>query len=709
MYSEYELRYELITEKINNIPKESLLSEPFKSYFDNISKFLGRLFEVAGDVKSKALYDKSLKQLKEINHSLYEEILPKNYESCYGNPDYIKKIFDEASLPEEYASLLCFLYAEMRALIPYAYEARIDMLTVFCELFVEIYTMFAYARETYLEENGKEENEAVEGSDKLISVPDSDDIKKAIASFEFDYLDFLVDNRIADQIDPSRDFALKIINECDLNDERYLYYFGEYISDEEVKITKYIGSLDEKTISLMADTFTEGYRIGFVNAKKPLDKKKTVNIRYNLGFERVVRCAVANFEKMGLRSVIYRAATLSADKKGLLKIGYTSLGANRQYDFDHKEDEAVYLDHDLIVRKLSMLENSYKQRKELANTHGGPAVMEIFGEEEFNPVNKKSAVLLSKDQQKISVEYASKAAETVNEYIIGEERSFTIIAFPIPAIGSDFEAIFDETVKLNTLDYKLYQNIQQKIIDALDGARRVVIKGKGENTTDVTVELADMTDPLKATLFENCVADVNIPVGEVFTSPKLTGTNGILNVSRVYLEGLMYKNLTLTFKDGMVTDYHCDNFESEKENKKLIKDNILFHHDRLPLGEFAIGTNTVAYVMARKYNIEDKLPILIGEKTGPHFAVGDTCYSHEEDVKVYNPDGKEIIARENEVSKLRTTDSFKAYFNCHTDITIPYDELESITAFGDNDYSVCIIRDGRFVLEGCEELNKAFD
>ena len=52
------------------------------------------------------------------------------------------------------------------------------------------------------------------------------------------------------------------------------------------------------------------------------------------------------------------------------------------------------------------------------------------------------------------------------------------------------------------------------------------------------------------------------------------------------------------------------------------------------MGEFAIGTNTTAYVFAAKYGIGDKLPILIAEKMGPHFAVGDTCYSHEEDLEM---------------------------------------------------------------------------
>ena len=79
--------------------------------------------------------------------------------------------------------------------------------------------------------------------------------------------------------------------------------------------------------------------------------------------------------------------------------------------------------------------------------------------------------------------------------------------------------------------------------------------------------------------------------------------------------------------------------------------------------------------------------------------LGDTCYSFEEDIKTYNPDGKEIVARENEVSALRKTDIKKAYFGCHTDITMPYDELGEITAVRKDGSEITIIKDGRFVLE----------
>lgn len=141
-------------------------------------------------------------------------------------------------------------------------------------------------------------------------------------------------------------------------------------------------------------------------------------------------------------------------------------------------------------------------------------------------------------------------------------------------------------------------------------------------------------------------------------------------------------------------------------NKKYIFDNILHNHQTLPIGEFAIGTNTTAYAVAKKYDIADKYTILIAEKTGPHFAVGDTCYSWAEDVKVYNPDGKEIIARDNSISILRKEDPSKAYFQCHTDITIPYDELGSIVVVAKDGTETEIIRDGRFVLPGTEILNE---
>ena len=82
--------------------------------------------------------------------------------------------------------------------------------------------------------------------------------------------------------------------------------------------------------------------------------------------------------------------------------------------------------------------------------------------------------------------------------------------------------------------------------------------------TNLKVQLYRLNNPEKETIFENCVADVNIPVGEVFTSPVLKGTNGLLHVSKVFLRGYEFKNLKVWFEDGKTTKLSCENFATEE-------------------------------------------------------------------------------------------------------------------------------------------------
>ncbi len=292
----------------------------------------------------------------------------------------------------------------------------------------------------------------------------------------------------------------------------------------------------------------------------------------------------------------------------------------------------------------------------------------------------------------------------------GDETSFEIIAFPSPEIEGDFEEIFKDTVRLNTLSNDIYRPIQQAIIDAMDGAEYAHITGSGTNETDLKVALWPISDPTKETIFENCLASVNIPLGEVFTSPKLSGTNGLLHVEESFLRGLRFDNIRLKFKDGYVSDWSCDNFDTAEEGKDYIRENLFFPHKTLPLGEFAIGTNTVVYEMALKHKIMGLLPILILEKMGPHFAVGDTCFTWSEDSEKPNPiTGKTMIATDNEKSILRKEDVSKAYTNKHTDVTLPYNSLDTIIVTHPGGREVVIIKGGRFVLKGTEMLNEAID
>ena len=676
-------RLDLVTERIHELAAEPEVCEPFRAYFKGTAAFIVKTEEVLRQVLNDSFCSQSRETLQKINEALYEDILPEHYKESYANPDYAC-----ITLGEEYGTLLSMLYAELRSLIPYAYEGDVEAYTCFCELFIQVYTCFN-------DEEGTTPKE----------------VQQAIYWFFHDYSELFTERSVCEMVDASRDFFTRIVMDSDLQDLKYLYYYGEPIGENEIRMAEYMNQLPQEKIQAMADTYTEGYRIGFITTGKDLSIKSTVNVEYAIGMERMVRAAIANFEKMGLKPTIYRNAFSSFRNRGNSKRGCYATSVNRQFDYDHKADKAVYLDKAFVERRLETLRTVYEDKKELAAGYAGPAVIEVFGETLFEPENKKTACHYSDKQNELNVYYASQAGQITNQYIKGEERSFTIIAYPLPEISEnadEYEKIFHEIVRINTLDYNQYKEIQQTIIDALDSAEYVHVKGCGNNQTDMRVSLQKITNPQKETVFENCLADVNIPLGEVFTSPVLKGTEGILNVSSVYLNDLKFINLKVSFKDGMVTDYSCDNFEDAKKGRQYFKENVLLNHDTLPIGEFAIGTNTTAYVMANQYDIVYKLPILIVEKMGPHFAIGDTCYSRAEDNIVYNPNGKEIISRDNEISILRKTEPEKAYFNCHTDITIPYDEIGSISAVSEDGSETVIIENGRFVLAGCEELNKPF-
>ena len=683
--SEYGERYGLAYGRIKLINSEtagsgSPLPKELSAYFYKTSAFIMETCEAYNLANSGMLDKMDITGLKKLNQSLYEDINGSSYIHSYAEPD-----FAAGELGNDIGTLLCVLYTEMRTGIVYAFENRLSFLVPLLELYIQVYNI--------LEDNPSADTE----------------IHDAIYYYFFDYADIMAAARIRSLLDPGMSFATDIVMQKNLSEPSYLYLFGEYISENELKTSEYLSTLPESSIKDMASTFTEGYRKGFEAYNIDLSKKGTVNIRYVLGFERIVREAVRQFGEMGLKPCIYRAERGLIYRSSGHKNGYYGGNANRQYDYDHRMDECIIFDKAFADRRLSAQRKAFEDMKELASLYAGPAVMETFGETDFTAVDKKTAPRFNEKQQEQRTNFMAASSLLTNEFIPGDTTSFTIIAYPVPSVGSNYQEIFKETIKVNTLDPSLYGKIQTCLINALDEGDFVTITGRSGNITNINVALAHINNPAEETKFENCLADVNIPLGEVFTSPQLKGTDGLLHATSIYLDGLIYKDLKLEFKDGVITSYSCSNFDTEEENQRYIHENLLHQHKTLPLGEFAIGTNTTAYKMGKKYNIAHKLPILITEKTGPHFAIGDTCFSHEEELRTYNPDGKEMKCKENDFSLLRHTDINHAYFNCHTDITIPYNELGDIIVHKPCGTTVKIIENGKFVLPGTEELNKALE
>ena len=661
-------RYELSKERIEEIITEAEGLGIYGPFFVSVSKYVNGLLDIYEDIKVNGpIGSKSLEELRERNDFLYGEIYAENYKKSYLNPDYAYEILGEAG------GILSAVYAEVFGMIPYVFECDIEELVIRMELLLEVYGNVLLAEGAPIKE---------------------EELCEILYYYVFDYTEDESLKRINKQLTIDNAYANKIIENYDLSDLRTLYAFGEYVGKSEEETFKAIAALDDKTVETMSRTYTEGFKKGFVVSKKDLSKKKTVNLRYRLGFERVACEAIKQFRAMGLESVIYRAGYDIFSRTGIFKPGYYGGLANPQFDEDHKEDMSLVLDGHLVTRRIEGIKAAYEELKKEAEEWAGPACIEIFGEDSFVPSECIHAARYGAKKQELITDFRRKSAEITNEYIKREERSFTIIAWPVPAIGN-YEEILKEIITVNTLPVDTYQAIQQTLIDTLDKSDYIHIVGCNGNKTDLKVKLYDLNDPAKETKYENCLADVNIPLGEVFTSPVLKGTDGVLHVKEVFLNDLKFKNIELEIKDGKISAYTCTNYEDEKKNKEFIEENLLFYHPTLPMGEAAIGTNTYAYALAKKYDIFNKLPILIAEKMGPHFAFGDTCYSNEESVKVFNPDGKEMIAKENG----------EAYTYCHTDVTIPYDELGLLEAVDYEGNAVKLIENGKFVLGGCEELN----
>ncbi|MDP2173943.1 MAG: aminopeptidase, partial [Candidatus Cloacimonadaceae bacterium] len=467
--------------------------------------------------------------------------------------------------------------------------------------------------------------------------------------------------------------------------------FGNTLAPRDIQMAQFISQYPEAELQSLAEYIVQAYLDGFERAGKDYKIKKYAALMFPLGMERFARLIAMQLKSIGLEARIGNPM---------------SIGANRQYQYDTRFLQALYLSEENADLTTQANIASMEAMKDAIRANSGAVYVEVFGEEPFEPLAKETALKYSEEQLNLQRRMQGKFSQFYNENFPATERSFCIIAFPSPEIGKDFKEIFAETIRLNRLDSNHYATIQQHIIDVLDKAEYVHVRGVPGNETDIKVFMHKINDPEKETNFENCVADVNIPVGEVFTSPMLTGTNGILHVDDIYLNNLRFLNLKMEFTDGMVSGYSCTNFHEEEKNKSYIEENLLHPHKTLPIGEFAIGTNTLAYAMAKKYDIMRLLPILIIEKMGPHFAIGDTCYSHEEEFPHHNIASKKlIIAVDNEKSAIRHENPMEAYTQKHTDITLPYEMLNEISAVNEDGTRIPIIKNGRFAVPGTEELN----
>ena len=127
-------RYELSMARILKFQEEQTVTEPYRDFFTVMSRFIGLCGRVMEAVEEGTFGSWTGEELKELNEKLYEDIRGERYETSYGNPAWAV-----SRLGKELGRLLCFLYAEIRGDIAYAFEGRMLEMVIGNEALIEIF------------------------------------------------------------------------------------------------------------------------------------------------------------------------------------------------------------------------------------------------------------------------------------------------------------------------------------------------------------------------------------------------------------------------------------------------------------------------------------------------------------------------------------------------------------------------------------------
>lgn len=84
-------RYDLSMARIQEILTEETVPENYRDYFRKVTEFIIQCGEVLKAKEDGSLEQMTLEEGRTLNHKLYVDVLPENYETSYTNPAYAVK------------------------------------------------------------------------------------------------------------------------------------------------------------------------------------------------------------------------------------------------------------------------------------------------------------------------------------------------------------------------------------------------------------------------------------------------------------------------------------------------------------------------------------------------------------------------------------------------------------------------------------------
>lgn len=365
-----EERYELTIERIRGILEEETVAELYRGYFRHVAHFLLAINQMRVDEGMKK---------KERMEALYEDILPENYDTSYANPSYTSQIFGA-----EIGCFLSTLYVEIRSVIGYAYEGRLEYISILNELFVEIYNRF-----------------------EVDEVPELSGLKESFYWYASDYCDVFAADKVMAEINPDfTDFAKEIIWNSDLNDPEYLYQYGEFVGEKEFACAKYLSELSEEEIEALANVYMD----------REILENSVINISYSLGLERLVKKVMENYKEKNIEFAIYRTSHSLITRYLERNDGFCGSTANPQYEYDHRDDLGIVLDKQFVERRLEVIRTVLEQNKEQAERVS--RMIEIHSDMEAQKISEQTErILLNEVQEELLKVLYEKEEQIRSQYL----------------------------------------------------------------------------------------------------------------------------------------------------------------------------------------------------------------------------------------------------------------------------------------------------
>ncbi|MGG3887791.1 aminopeptidase [Metabacillus fastidiosus] len=167
----------------------------------------------------------------------------------------------------------------------------------------------------------------------------------------------------------------------------------------------------------------------------------------------------------------------------------------------------------------------------------------------------------------------------VHSNIRVKHTKWVVLRYPNPSMAQlskmSTEAFEDFYFNVCTMDYQKMSKAMDPLVELMNRTDKVRITGKD----------TDLTFSIKNIPAIKCDGIMNIPDGEIYTSPVLESVNGVIsyNTPSPY-NGFIFENVKLRFENGKIIEATAN--DSERINK-------IFNTDEGAryVGEFAIGVN----------------------------------------------------------------------------------------------------------------------